>query len=141
MIDRPIDAWWAGGIVCHQDNRPQLQLLDHSFQVSLLIIGRICIPTRLVRRTPPEKIKGHHSARREVRDETIIKMKVIWKAVHQNDRRLFTRILSDVNAVFTSRYELFCEIHLPQNTSRLSRDLTLQICPMPPSTLISTPVT
>src|SRR5947209_6357781 len=29
-------------------------------------------------------------ARREARDETIIKMKVIRKAVHQNDRRLFT---------------------------------------------------
>src|SRR5438309_6907362 len=67
-------------------------------------------------------------ARREARDETIIKMKVIRKAVHQNDRRLFTP--ARVNAVSTSRDELLCEVHLPQATSRLSRALALQICPM-----------
>jgi hypothetical protein len=26
MIDRPINAWWAGRIVCHQDNPSKLQL-------------------------------------------------------------------------------------------------------------------
>src|SRR6266852_6305302 len=40
-------------------------------------------------------------------------MKVVWKTVHQNDGRFLTRILPGVDAVLTSLYKLFCEIHLP----------------------------
>lgn len=34
-------------------------------------------------------------------------MKIIRKAVHQDDRRLFARIFSDVNAVLISLHEMF----------------------------------
>jgi len=40
-------------------------------------------------------------------------MKVVRKTVHQNDGRFLTRILAGVDAVLTSLYELFNEIHLP----------------------------
>jgi hypothetical protein len=39
-------------------------------------------------------------------------MKVVWKAVHQNDRRLLARILSGVNAVVIPLYKPLCEIHV-----------------------------
>jgi hypothetical protein len=46
-------------------------------------------------------------------------MKVVWKAVHQNDRRLLTCILSGVNAVSVSLYQLFSEIHLLSKSNRM----------------------
>lgn len=39
-------------------------------------------------------------------------MKVIRKAVHQDDRRLFARMFSDVNAVLISLHEMFRKIHI-----------------------------
>jgi hypothetical protein len=39
-------------------------------------------------------------------------MKVVGKAMHQNDRWFLTRILSDVNAVLLSLYKLLYEVHL-----------------------------
>jgi len=38
-------------------------------------------------------------------------MKIIWDAVHQDDRRLLPCIFADVNAMLISLHELFCEIH------------------------------
>jgi len=38
---------------------------------------------------PPEKIKRDYPPRRrEIGNEAIIEMKIIWEAVHQDDRRL-----------------------------------------------------
>lgn len=39
-------------------------------------------------------------------------MKIIRKAVHQGDRRLFARIFSEVNAVLISLHEIFRKIHI-----------------------------
>lgn len=98
--------------MCYEDNLSKPQLLDHGVQVHLLILSGVRIAERLIRRSPSEKIKCHNSTRRrEIRNKAIIKMKVVWKAMHQNDRRLLTRILSGVNAVLVSLYKLFSELH------------------------------
>ncbi|HEV2666025.1 MAG TPA: hypothetical protein VG324_13990 [Blastocatellia bacterium] len=39
-------------------------------------------------------------------------MKIVWGAMHQNDRRFGARILSGVNAVSASLYKLFLELHV-----------------------------
>ena len=46
-------------------------------------------------------------------------MKIIWEAMHQDDRRLLPCIFSDVNAMLISVHELFCEIHRYQPLRRL----------------------
>jgi hypothetical protein len=44
-------------------------------------------------------------------------MKVVWKAVHQNDGRFLARILSGVNAVTISLYKPLCEIHVSRRAA------------------------
>jgi len=97
----------------HKYNSPEPQSLDHGVQISLLILSGVRIARRLIRRPPPEKIKCHYSTRRrQVGKKAIIKMKIVWEAMHQNDRRLLTRIFSGVNAVLVSLYKLFLQLRL-----------------------------
>lgn len=106
----------------HKDNLSKFPLLDHSLQIPFLILGGIWIVSRLIRSSPPKKIKGHYSpCRREIGKKAIIEMKIIWEAVHQDDRRLLPRIFSDVNAVLISLHELLYEIHLlPEDSQPVS---------------------
>ena len=98
--------------MCHKDNLPKFSLLDHGLQVPLLIGGGIWIVRRLIRCSAPEKIKSHNSPDgRKIWKKAIVEMKIIRKAVHQDDRRLFSRIFSDVNSVLISLHEMFCKIH------------------------------
>ena len=67
--------------------------------VQLVDLAKIA-ERRIIGSSPPQKIKRHHTPlRREMRNQAIVEVKVVRKAVHQNDCRLFTRIFSDVNAV------------------------------------------
>ena len=50
------------------------------------------LPTR-------ENQKSQLAEGRKIWKKAIVEMKIIGKAVHQVDRRLFARIFSDVNAV------------------------------------------
>jgi hypothetical protein len=47
----------------NQHNLSKRQLLDHSVQIQLLIFGGIGLAMRLIRSSPPEKIKNHYPAR------------------------------------------------------------------------------
>src|SRR5262245_47670459 len=112
MFNRPINSRWAGGVMRHQDDLSELQLLDHGVQVSLLILSGVRVARRLIRRPPPEKIKCHYSTRRrKIGKKAVVKMKIVWKAMHQNDRRFGAVILSGVNAVLASLYKMFLELH------------------------------
>src|SRR5262245_37647465 len=111
MFNRPINSRWAGGVMRHKDNLSELQLLDHGVQVSLLIFCGVRIAKRLIRRPPPEKIKCHYSTRRQIGEKAIIKMKIVWEAMHQNNRRFGARILSGVNVVLASLDKMFHEHH------------------------------
>jgi len=96
----------------HKDNSSKLQSLDHGVQISLLILSGVRIARRFIRRPPPEKIKCHYSTRRrQIGNKAIVKVKIVWKAMHQNDRRFGARILSGVNAVLVSLYKMFLELH------------------------------
>ncbi len=96
----------------HKDHLSKFPLLDHSVQIPLLILSGIWIIGRFIGSSPPKKIKGHYAPRRrEIGKKAIIEMKIIWEAVHQDDRRLLPCIFSDVNAMLISPYELFCETH------------------------------
>ncbi len=99
--------------MCHQDHCSKLQLLDHRVQVALLILSRVWVARWLIGTAPPQKIKKHYSARRRKKgNKAIIKMKIVGKTMHQDDRRFFTCILSRVNPVLTSLHEMFREVHL-----------------------------
>jgi len=39
-------------------------------------------------------------------------MKIVWKAVHQNDAWFFTRVLFDINAMLPLVYDWLDKIHL-----------------------------
>jgi hypothetical protein len=47
-----------------------------------------------------------------MRNEAIIEVRIVWKAVHQDDRRFFAGMLSRVYAVLVALYERFFESHL-----------------------------
>ena len=63
------------------------------------------LPTR-------ENQKSQLAEGRKIWKKAIVEMKIIRKAVHQDDRRLFARIFSDVNAVLMSLHEVFRKIHI-----------------------------
>jgi hypothetical protein len=83
-----------------QGQPAQVFVAGYSVQVGLLVRGGIWIVRRLIRCSAPEKIKSHNSPDgRKIWKKAIVEMKIIRKAVHQVDRRLFARIFSDVNAI------------------------------------------
>ncbi len=95
-----------------ENNSSKLQLFDDSIQVAYLILGCIWIAKRFIRTSPPKKVECNHAARWcEIREKSVIQMKVVWKAVHQNNGRLLARVLSGVNVVATPFYKPLCEIH------------------------------
>jgi hypothetical protein len=63
MLKGPIDRWWAGGIMSHQNNLSEIQLLDNSMQIPFLILSGIRIPVRFIGAAPAEKIKGDDPSR------------------------------------------------------------------------------
>src|SRR5215471_21799981 len=66
----------------------------------------IRIAERLIRSTPPKKIKGNNSTRwREKRIQTVVEVQVVRQAMHQDDRRFLSRIFSDEDPVFIPLYE------------------------------------
>jgi hypothetical protein len=55
---------------------------------------------------PTDKIKCNDSTRcREIRRETVVEMEVVWEPMHQNDRRLLSRVFSDEDPVLILLYE------------------------------------
>lgn len=93
--------------MCHKNNLSKSQLLDDGVEVSLLILGRIGVISGLVRSSPTKKIEGDYSTGGKMRNEPVIEMKIVWKAVHQNDGGFLARILSNVNTVLMSAYSMF----------------------------------
>ena len=97
--------------MCHKNNLFKSQLFYDGVEVSLLILGRIGIIRGLVRSSPTKKIEGDYSTGEKMRNEPVIKMKIVWKAVHQNDGGLLARILANVNTVLISSYSMLQEVH------------------------------
>ena len=98
--------------MCHKENPSKVKLLNDGVQVSLLILGRVRVARGFVRSPPPKKIKGDDAARKKIGNKAIIEMKVVRKAVHQNDAWLFARALSGVNTMLTPAYGWLRPIHL-----------------------------
>jgi len=98
--------------MCHKHNFSKLQLLDNSIQFSDLILGRIWIVRGFFGSSPSQKIKRHNTARRKIGNKAIMQMKIVWKAVHQNDAWFFTRVLFDINAMLPPVYDWLDKIHL-----------------------------
>lgn len=96
----------------HKDHLSKLQTCDHSVQVAPLVLRAIGIVSRFIRSPPAEKVERDYAARRrEVGHKAIMEMKIIWEAMHQNDRGFLTRMVAGVNGVPTPLYELFGEVH------------------------------
>jgi hypothetical protein len=73
-----------------------------------VIFRGVGIAKGLVGVTPPEKIKGNYMTERpEMGNEAVVKMQIIRKAMHEDDRRLLTCIFSHINAILISLHEGF----------------------------------
>src|SRR5215472_14633587 len=82
----------------------------------------IRIAERLIRSTPPKKIKGNDSTRwREKRIQAVVKVQVVRQAMHQDDRRFLSRIFSNEDPMFIPLYEsLLVSHHFLRNGRHLS---------------------
>src|SRR6266487_4687878 len=108
MVKRPINGWWTRSVVGHQHQLLEVQLFNHCIDVPHLIRCGIGVPGGFRRFAPPEKIKGDDPARgREPREETIVEMHRVRKAMHQDDGRLFPRILARIDVIGTALYDMF----------------------------------
>ena len=97
--------------MCHEIDLSKFQLFDDSVQISFLILSGVWISKRFVRSPPSEEIKRDYATRRKMGHQSVVQMKIVRKAVHQDDARFLARIFSGVNAMFTVRYKAFYEIH------------------------------
>jgi hypothetical protein len=84
----------------------QPQLSNDGIQFPDLVGSGIRIAGGFVRSTPPKKIKGNDSTRwREIRNQTVVEVEVVWEAMHQNDRRFLSRMISNVDPMLIPLYE------------------------------------
>jgi hypothetical protein len=98
--------------MCYKDNALELQLSDHVFQLQRLVCGGVRITDRLVGSTPPKKIKSDYASWwREVGNKTVIEVHIIGKAMHKDNRRFLTRVLSCVNPVLIQLYKFLFVVH------------------------------
>src|SRR6476661_4010147 len=103
MVQCPVDGRWTRGVMRDEDDLPEPQLGDHGVEVTDLIVGGVRVAGRLIRAAPSEKIKSHDAAwRREVRRQPVVEVYVVREAVHENDRRLRSRVVSDVDPVLVA---------------------------------------
>ena len=89
-----------------EDYLPKPQLGDDGIQVTDLIGSSLRIARGFIRSTPPKKIKGNDPTRwREIRNQTVVEVYVVWEAMHQNDCWFLSRVFSDVDPVLIPLYE------------------------------------
>ena len=120
-MKRPLNGWWARGVMRHQDNWSKLQLCDHSVKVARLIFGTVRIVGRFIRGSPAEEVKRDYTPRRrQTGHKAIMEMKIVRETVHQDDRGFLTRVFAGANAVSISLDELFCEVHVAGAPNRPS---------------------
>jgi len=99
--------------MCHEDHLAEAPLFDDSIQIQELIHRGVGVAGWFVGLTPPEKIERDHVTRRpEIGNEAVVKVQIIWKAMHEDDRWPLACILSHVNPVLISLYEAFSIVHL-----------------------------
>src|SRR5260370_13961597 len=97
MSKSPINGWGTRSVVGHQHNLFKFELLNDGVEIQRLIRGGIGVSGGFVRFPPPEKIKGPDPARaRDPGTMAIIKIHIVWAAMHQDHRGLLHRTLSRV---------------------------------------------
>src|SRR5947209_4443410 len=108
MCKRPINRWWTRSIVSDKHHLLEVQLLNHGINVPHLIRCGVGIPDGFLRGAPPEKIERHDPAPwREPREETIVEMQSVWKAMHQDDGWILPWILARIHVIGTTLYDMF----------------------------------
>ena len=94
-----------------EDDLLEPQLGDDGIEVADLIGCGVGVSGGFVRCSPPEKIEGDDSTRGEIRNQTIVEVKVVREPVHQNDRRFLSRVFPDVDAMAIPLYESLAVDH------------------------------
>src|SRR6266536_534443 len=91
MGQRPINGRWTRSVVG-----------------SHLIGCGVGIPGGLLGGTPSKKIEGHDPAcGSEPGKQSVVKMQIVWKAMHQDDGRLLAWILTRVDVIGTALDDMF----------------------------------
>src|SRR6266516_8143766 len=109
MCQRPINGWGTRSAVGDQHDLLQVQLLNEGVEVPHLIRCGVGIASGLIRFAPAEKIKGHDPAcgSDQPGKQAIVKMQIVWKAMHQDDGRLLAWILTRVDVIGTALDDMF----------------------------------
>src|SRR5947199_7897865 len=108
MCKRPINRWWTRSVVGHQHHLLEMQLLNDGVEVPHLIGCGVGVPDGLIGSSPPKKIKGHDPAcGSEPGKQSVVKMQIVWKAMHQDDGRLLAWILTRVDVIGTALDDMF----------------------------------
>jgi hypothetical protein len=93
--------------VGHQHNLIKLEVLHHGVEIPHLIGCRIGVPGGFLRGAPAKKIKGDDTAwGSEARNETIIEMPVIGKAMNQDKGRLLPSELDSHKMIGTTLHDM-----------------------------------
>src|SRR5712691_6380695 len=137
MSKSPINGWGARSIMGDKHDLVKFEVLNHGIEIPHLIGCGIRIPERLLRGSPPKKIKRDDTARRgEGRDKTVVEMQIIGKAMHQDDGRILPSGLSCREMIGTAFDDLFGG----EGFLRLWLGCGLSHVPVPPCTPCGVPL-
>src|SRR5947199_635484 len=107
MGKRPINGWWTGSIVCDQHDLLKFELRNDGVEVPHLIGCGVGILGGLIGSSPTKKVKRHDPARgREPGKQTVVEMQIVWKAMHQDDSWLLPWILTRIQVIGATLYDM-----------------------------------